>query len=147
MSKRKPPVKQQQRIELTISGQSHTGAGVGKYEGFTVFVDRAIPGETVAATVTKVKPTYASARIEEIIHQSPDRVAPPCPIYDRCGGCQLQHLSYEAQLRYKRQLVRDNLRRIGKLTDVTIHPTIGMDEPWRYRNKAQVPFGDRKSVV
>mgnify|MGYP001466621041 CR=1 FL=1 len=144
MSKHKRPVHHYQKLRLHITGQSHSGDGVGKVDGFTVFVPGGVQGETLLVEVTKVKSTYAHARIVKILEESPNRVTPPCPIFDRCGGCQLQHLSYEAQLNLKTTLVRDNLERIGKLKDVTVHPTLGMDVPWRYRNKAQVPFGERE---
>lgn len=148
MSRRKPPVCLHQEITLTLTGQSHTGDGVGKYEGFAVFVPGGIAGETVRAKVTKVKPTYAHARIVRILKESPDRVTPPCPIFDRCGGCQLQHLAYDGQLKMKARLVRDNLERIGQLKEVSVRPVMGMRDPWRYRNKAQVPFGeDERGLV
>jgi 23S rRNA (uracil1939-C5)-methyltransferase len=137
----KLPVTKGQVIELMITGHAHDGAGVGKVEGFTVFVPLAVQGETVRARITQVKKTYAKAVLEEIVSAHPDRTRPLCPIYEQCGGCQLQHLSYEAQLKQKRQQVMDHFMRIGGMTDVVIHPVLGMDEPWRYRNKAQVPFG------
>ncbi|GAB7387722.1 23S rRNA (uracil(1939)-C(5))-methyltransferase RlmD [Bacillaceae bacterium] len=138
------PVRENDRIELKIDGLSHQGDGVGRYEGFTLFVPQALPGERVNVQVEKVKKNYGHARLLEVVEASPHRVEPPCPIYRRCGGCQLQHLSYGEQLRQKRQIVIDNLERIGKLENVTVHPTLGMDEPWRYRNKAQVPIGEER---
>jgi 23S rRNA (uracil1939-C5)-methyltransferase len=137
----KLPVNKGQVIELMITGQAHDGAGVGKVEGFTVFVPLTVPGERVRAKITQVKKTYAKAALEEIISVHPDRTQPLCPIYEQCGGCQLQHLAYAAQLKHKRQQVIDHFARIGGMPDVVIHPVLGMDEPWRYRNKAQVPFG------
>lgn len=80
----------------------------------------------------------------ELYEPSPDRVEPPCPVYRQCGGCQLQHLSYEGQLKAKEKQVKEVLARIGKLDGVTVHPVIGMKNPWRYRNKAQVPVGERE---
>lgn len=83
-----------------------------------------------------------------MIEESTERVEPPCPIYKWCGGCQLQHLSYDGQLEYKRKQVEDVLTRIGKLEGVPVLPTLGMgDEPWRYRNKAQVPVGERNGRI
>ncbi|MCI3922837.1 23S rRNA (uracil(1939)-C(5))-methyltransferase RlmD [Paenibacillus sp. TRM 82003] len=202
-------------MELSIVGLAHEGEGVGRVEGFTLFVPGALPGETVRARVGEVKKQFGRADLLEVLVASPDRVAPPCAVYSACGGCQLQHFAYDAQLRWKRQLVVDALERIGKLrvaagragtggsilgaasdkaspsgtpsgsfkpdsfsseeqssaaplqgdslgsagagrgrprapfqadslssgAGIMVHPVIGMDEPWRYRNKAQVPIG------
>jgi 23S rRNA (uracil1939-C5)-methyltransferase len=139
--KNNPPVQPGQIIEMEITGQAHDGAGVGKYEDFAVFVPLSVPGERVRARIGQVKKTYARGQLLEVLDPHPDRTVPLCPLYERCGGCQSQHLAYEAQLRYKWRHVKDNFERIGGIRDVTIHPVIGMEEPWRYRNKAQVPFG------
>lgn len=147
MSKPKPPVQPGERITIPITGQSHTGDGVGKYKGFTVFVPLAIAGEQVAARVSRVKKTYAHARLEEVLQVSPHRVDPLCPVFDQCGGCQLQHIAYPAQLESKRRQVVDAFARIGGLEEVTILPVLGMEEPWSYRNKAQVPVGGGKGKV
>lgn len=136
------PVQRNQVVELNIHGLGHTGEGVGKYEGFTVFVPGALPGETVKAKITKVQKTYSNGRLLDIVSGTPDRAEAPCPIFDKCGGCHLQHMSYEAQLRYKRQSVVDAMERIGKLENVKVHETLGMENPWEYRNKAQVPLGE-----
>ncbi|MFD2169796.1 23S rRNA (uracil(1939)-C(5))-methyltransferase RlmD [Tumebacillus lipolyticus] len=136
------PVVKNQYIELAITGLGHEGEGVGKYEGFTIFVPNALPGEQIQAKVVRVQKTYAYGRLIKIIAATPDRAEPACPIFHRCGGCHLQHLSYPAQLQHKRQSVVDALTRIGKLEGVTVHETLGMDNPWRYRNKAQVPLGE-----
>ncbi|WFA22796.1 23S rRNA (uracil(1939)-C(5))-methyltransferase RlmD [Paenibacillus mucilaginosus] len=129
-------------------GIGHEGEGVGRVNGYTLFVPGALPGEKVRVKVVKVKKQYGYAKLLEVLEASPDRIDAPCPIYKQCGGCQLQHLSYEAQMRWKRQLVIDNLTRIGKLQvvgereeGIIVHPTLGMSDPWRYRNKAQVPIG------
>jgi 23S rRNA (uracil1939-C5)-methyltransferase len=133
------PVKQNQIIELDIHGMSHEGEGVGKYEGFTVFVAGALTGERVRVKIMKVHKSFAVSRLLEVVAPSDVRMDPSCPIYHQCGGCHLQHVSYEAQLVHKRQIVVDALERIGKLSHVLVHPTIGMKEPWKYRNKSQVP--------
>lgn len=130
--------------EAEIIGIGHDGEGVGRVEGYTLFVPGALPGERVLVRVEHVKKQYGHAKLLRVLTASPDRVAPPCGIYERCGGCQLQHLDYAAQLRVKRQLVVDNLQRIGKLQDVVAHPTLGMSDPWRYRNKVQVPIGEEE---
>lgn len=136
-----------QVIQLEVTGQAHDGAGVGKYEGFAIFVPQAVPGETVTAQIELVKKNYARGKLLEIVTAHPDRTQPTCPIYEQCGGCQVQHLSYEAQLRYKRQQVIDHFARIGGLSEVPVRPVLGMKEPWRYRNKAQVPFGIEQGKV
>ncbi|WP_239617910.1 23S rRNA (uracil(1939)-C(5))-methyltransferase RlmD [Cohnella mopanensis] len=142
------PVVVGQRIECHIVGLTHDGEGVGRFEGYTLFVRDALPGERVQAEVVSIGKSFGKARMTELLESGTgSRVAPPCPIYDTCGGCQLQHMAYAEQLRWKRQHVVDNLVRIGKLKvaddggSVIVHPTIGMDDPWRYRNKAQVPIG------
>ena len=130
-----------QVFELEITGQTHDGLGVGRKDGMAVFVQGAIAGEKVKAKVIKVLKNYAIARIEEFIETSPNRAEPFCPVYRRCGGCSLQHMNYERTLRFKRQVVADNLERIGGLADIEVMPTIGMETPKRYRNKAQYPVG------
>ncbi len=248
------PVRKNDEVVAEIVGIGHNGEGVGRYQGFTLFIAGALPGEKVLTRVVKLKKQFGYGKLVEVVEASPDRVAPPCSIYSQCGGCQLQHLGYEAQLRVKRQLVVDNLERIGKLSvrgavgeadtavnaehngsvagngaadrgtagglperdaqngvieyvankeapersaqdetlkveeskgrtefdccvperdahnqapepsarihaegsaesaeepeqfesGVYVHPTIGMDNPWRYRNKAQVPIGEQE---
>jgi 23S rRNA (uracil1939-C5)-methyltransferase len=221
------PVKKNEVHETEIIGMGHSGEGVGRVHGFTLFIPGAIPGEKVRFKVLKVKKQYGYGKLLEVLSPSPDRTAAPCPVYRQCGGCQLQHMAYDAQLRWKRRRVIDNLERIGKLRvageenagvgsedgtfasesapaasrtfnsempelplqeadhifgdhifggkraagpvrqdqgipaadlvrqdadefqqaepirrhAVIVHPTIGMDNPWRYRNKSQVPIG------
>ncbi|WP_342425670.1 23S rRNA (uracil(1939)-C(5))-methyltransferase RlmD [Paenibacillus sp. FSL L8-0502] len=150
------PVQKNDEAMIDIIGMNHDGEGVGRVEGFTLFVPGALPGEKVRVKVLKTKKQYGYAKLLDIAQASPDRIAAPCAIYDQCGGCQIQHMSYEAQLSWKRQHVVDVLERIGKLSvtsddgtsvdlssvhGVVVHPTLGMSEPWRYRNKAQVPIG------
>ncbi|WP_127538354.1 23S rRNA (uracil(1939)-C(5))-methyltransferase RlmD [Paenibacillus illinoisensis] len=192
------PVSKNEETVIDIIGMNHDGEGVGRANGYTLFVQGALPGETIRVRVMKTKKQYGYAKLLEIVKASPDRVSAPCPIYDQCGGCQIQHMSYAGQLAWKRQLVVDNLQRIGKLNvmvedagaqgdeanlnrlseknmdqaaelaiseeqgngsnrirlrlegvmneeaaaqGIRVLPTMGMDEPWRYRNKAQVPIG------
>lgn len=138
------PVQKNDYIEVVFEDLTHDGAGVAKVEGYPLFVKNALPGEKAKIKVIKVNKGYGFGRLEEILEQSPYRVDAPCPIYKECGGCQLQHLSYEGQLLAKEKQVRDVLTRIGKLENVKVHPVLGMSEPWRYRNKAQVPVGERE---
>lgn len=132
---------------MQVHGLGHSGEGVGRYEGLTIFVPGGAPGDTLAAKVVEVKKNYARAVLVEVVAPSPDRVAPPCAVVDACGGCQLQHIRYGAQLDLKRQQVADAIERLGKLDGVTVHPTLGMGDPWHYRNKAQFPVGTRSGQV
>ncbi|WP_044642012.1 23S rRNA (uracil(1939)-C(5))-methyltransferase RlmD [Risungbinella massiliensis] len=142
MSRREVPVQLGEKVTLTITGLAHNGAGVGKYEGFTIFVPGTIPDETVTVEVDQVKKQYATAKLQSLDLEHPQRVVAPCPVFDACGGCQTQHLSYPLQLEMKRRQVRDQFERIGGFADLQVETTIGMDEgaQWRYRNKSQIPF-------
>ncbi len=124
-------------IDITDIGVN--GEGIGKINGYTFFVDRALPGETVEIIATKLKKSYGYGRLMKIITPSSERTVPLCPIADKCGGCSLQHLSYQAQLRFKTEKVRQNLIRIGGFESPSVMPAIGMTDPYRYRNKAQYP--------
>ncbi len=130
-----------QQINIEITGMNHEGQGVGKVRGFTVFVDGAMTGEVVSVEIVQVKKTYAVGLAREILRASHERALPFCPVYEKCGGCSLQHMTYRETLKFKEGVVRDNLERIGKLKNVKILPTLGMEEPFHYRNKAQFPFG------
>ena len=142
--KHKVPVEKGQTYEIPIFSLGTSGEGVGRYDDFTVFVPNALPGETVRAVIDDVKKSYARGHVVKIVKASKDRVTPPCPIYDQCGGCQLMHLDYMAQLRAKRQQVIDAITRIGKQRDVDVLPTLGAATPWNYRNKMQFPVGREK---
>lgn len=142
MSKQQPPIQKNQIADVTFEDLTHDGAGVAKIDGFPIFVPNGLPGESAQIKVVKVNKGYGFGRLVEIYEQSPDRVEPPCLIYKQCGGCQLQHLKYDTQLTYKQKQVREALTRIGRLENVNVHPVLGMEEPWRYRNKAQVPVGE-----
>lgn len=138
------PVQKGKTYEIKIHGLGSNGEGVGRYENFTVFVPYALPGETVQAQVSIVKKQYATAKLISVITPSADRVAPVCPVYDQCGGCQLQHLNYDAELREKRQQVADAMARIGHLPDLEVLPTLGAADPLHYRNKMQFPVAGTK---
>ncbi len=129
-------------ISLDIEGMTSEGQGVGRVDGMAVFVPGALPDERVQAHIIKVQKRYAIAKCLEIVEKSPARVVPRCPVFGRCGGCQLQHMDYAAQLRYKRQQVIDALERLGGFRDDVgsrIAKCMGMAHPWEYRNKASIP--------
>ena len=141
------PVRKGQTYELHIDRLGTSGEGVGRHENFTIFVPHALPGETISAVIEDVKSSYARGRIKQILHESVDRVAPLCALYEECGGCQLQHLSYEAQLRAKRAQVVDALTHIGKLPQIPVRETLRAEEPWNYRNKMQFPIGRNSGKI
>ena len=133
------------RIELEITDMGVGGEGIGKADGLIFFVKDAVIGDRIIARVTKLKKTYGYARLEELLVPSDLRCEPRCPQHRRCGGCQIQAMSYEAQLSFKQNKVRGNLIRLGgfaaDFVDRIMEPIVGMAEPYRYRNKAQFPIG------
>ncbi len=142
MAKLEAPINKNDVIDVTFEDLTHEGAGVAKVDGFPLFVPNGLPGEDAKIKIVKVKKGYGYGRILEFYKKSPDRVEPACPIYKQCGGCQLQHLSYKAQLKFKQKQVKEVLTRIGHLENITVHPVLGMTDPWKYRNKSQVPVGE-----
>jgi len=124
---------------LHLTAIAHGGEALGRHEGKVVFVPYAIPGETVRVEVVQEKARWARARLLEVLEPSPDRVEPPCPYFGpgRCGGCQWQHIAYPRQLSLKREIVRDQLARLGHLPDPPVRPTFAVGEPWAYRNHVQ----------
>ena len=135
-----------QEFIVTIEDMNEDGAGVGKVDGYIWFVKDAVIGDVVRVKAMKMKKSYGFARLMEVMEPSGSRVIPSCPVARQCGGCQLQAMSYEEQLKFKERKVMNNLIRIGKFAEDEIHmlPIMGMEEPWRYRNKAQFPFGKDK---
>jgi 23S rRNA (uracil1939-C5)-methyltransferase len=140
------PCEKNQNYTLKITDLNHQGDGVGKIEGFTLFVPRALPGEDVQVEVTALHKSYGEARVITIEKKSADRVEPLCPYFGVCGGCQLQHLTYEKQLAWKQSMVSETLRRIAGI-EAPVLPIIAMDEPWHYRNKAQIHIAKIKGRV
>jgi len=126
---------------------THEGQGVGRIDNFTVFVDGPVEGEKVEIKIIKVKKSYAIGKLLQVLEPSSDRTEPFCPSYKRCGGCSLQHMNYEASLRFKTNVVRESIRRIGGLENVVVHDTVGMEQPVNYRNKAQYPIGRYKDGI
>ena len=131
-------------VTLEIVDCGTDGEGIGKADGFTVFVKDAVIGDTVTAKIMKAKKNYGYGRLMEILNASPYRVEPVCPSARQCGGCQLQAVSYEEQKVFKEKKLRGHLERIGGFTNLPMEPLIGMDEPYHYRNKAQFPVGRNK---
>lgn len=144
MAETKCPVRVGDAVAVRVTDLGVHGEGIGKYEGFTIFVPGALPGETVTANISLVKRAYAVGTLSEISETSPARVAPTCPVYEECGGCQISHLSYEEQLAVKRKRVADVLSRIGGYPAAVVHPVIGAADPVSYRNKMAVPVGFAK---
>ena len=141
------PVEVGEKYQIEITNLSHNAEGIGRYEGFTIFVPVSIPGDIVNVEIISTKKTYARGLITELVTPSADRVTPSCPIYDECGGCQLQHQIYEAQLRVKQNLVQEAMAHIGGLSEVNVAPVLGMENPWHYRNKASLPVSGKKGDV
>lgn len=135
-------------VTVKIEDIGTEGEGIGKVDGYTLFVKDAVVGDLVEAKILKPKKNYAYARLEKVLEQSPHRVEPKCAFHRQCGGCQIQAVSYERQLQFKQDKVRNNLLRIGgfapELVDSVMEPVVGMDQPYHYRNKAQYPIGKDK---
>ncbi len=138
-----------QILTVEISDIGNDGEGIGKVDGYTLFIKDAVIGDRVRAKIMKAKKNYAYAHLEEVITPSPFRQEARCPIARQCGGCQLQNMTYERQLQFKQNKVRNNIVRLGgfdgEFIDSIMEPIIGMQEPWRYRNKAQYPIGRDKN--
>ena len=136
-------------VTVTIDDVGNDGEGIGKVDGYTLFVKDAVIGDTVQARITKCKKNYGYARVEKVVTPSSFRVEPKCRFHRQCGGCQIQAMSYDRQLAFKQEKVRNNLIRIGGFAEDVIdsirEPIVGMEEPWNYRNKAQYPVGYDKN--
>lgn len=139
------PVVKNEYYEMMIDDLGSNGEGIGKIDGYTLFVDGALPQEKVKIKVIKVKKNFGFGKLIDIIESSEYRVDPICDIAKRCGGCQLQQLSYEGQLKYKRKKVQDVIERIGGITDLEVNEVIGMENPYFYRNKVQFPVGSSRN--
>lgn len=140
------PVQLEENYELIIKDYSHQGEGIGRINNFTIFVPGAILGERVRVKISEIKKSFARSRLKEVISSSPHRTKPLCPVYHLCGGCQLQHIAYEKQLEMKKGIVENALDRIGN-QNIKALPTIGMKDPWRYRNKGYFQANQEKGRV
>ena len=137
----KQPVQKNQELEMVADGVTMEGVGIGRVDGFAVFVPGALARERVRLHIIKVTPSYAVGKLLEVLAPSHHREVPLCPVYEKCGGCVLGHMSYARELRIKEEQVRNALTRLGGLAEVSMQPIIGMDTPERYRNKGAFPFG------
>ena len=135
------PVEKNEELQLIIDGVTLEGAGVGRVDGFALFVPGALARERVRVHVIKVTPSYAVGKLLEVVEPSPHRVMPCCPVYARCGGCTLGHITYGEELHIKERQVAEALTRLGGLSEVPLRPILGMDAPERYRNKGAFPYG------
>ena len=134
-------MKKNDLVRVEITDQIQTGEGVGKAEGFPLFIKNAVIGDEITARVTRINKSYGYGRLVELIRPSAFRVSPPCEAFPKCGGCQIMSMSYEGQLAFKRTKVEEALKRIGGFENLQVKPVLGMQEPLRYRNKAQYPIG------
>lgn len=139
-----PVCQKNDELILDIEDLGTEGEGIGKIQGYTLFVKDALVGDKVRVKIMKTKKSYAYAKLLEIIEPSEWRTEPACPVARQCGGCQLQHCTYEKQLEWKRKKINDCLKRIGGFENIEAEPVIGMEEPYYYRNKAQFPVGYSK---
>ncbi len=137
-------LKKNDQVEISIEDIGSEGEGIGKYEGYTLFVKDTMMGDRALVQVMKTGKSYGYARLVKLIEPSQFRVEPRCPIAAKCGGCQLMHVDYRKQLEYKENKVRNCLTRIGGFTDFVMEPISGMEEPYYYRNKSQYPVGRNK---
>lgn len=137
-------IKKNDIVNVTIEDLGVNGEGIGKVDGYTLFVKDAVIGDEVTVKVMKANKNFGFAKLMEINKPSEKRVKPRCNVSDKCGGCQLQCLSYEEQLKFKYNKVKNNLQRIGGVTDFVMQPVMGMEEPYNYRNKSQFPVGRNK---
>jgi len=131
---KKIPVSPEEKYEILINNVSHQGEGIGRVENFAVFVPGAIKGEKIEVKITEIRKNFARGELEKIILPSLNRVKPPCSVFNLCGGCHLQHINYKKQLEMKKEIVENVLSRIGN-QNIDVMPIIGMEIPWRYRNK------------
>ena len=135
-----PQISKNSRQTVDITDLTDAGSGLGHLDDMPVFVENALPGERVEIKVIKIMPTYLVGKLLTLITPASGRVSPFCPVFQRCGGCSLQHLAYAEQLAYKTQIVQRHFQQVG-LDAVPIQPTLGMAEPRHYRNKALYPVG------
>ena len=137
------PLKKNDFIELSVTGMTAEGMGVGRHDGMAVFVPLTAPGDLTQVKIVKVLKSFAYGRLEKLLSPSPDRIEPDCPVFAQCGGCCYRHISYEAELRIKWNKVRDALTRIGGMPDLPLRPILGAAQRDGYRNKGLLPLGEK----
>ena len=137
-------IKKNDKFVITIEDMSEDGAGIGKLDGYIWFVKDALIGDVIEASAMKMKKNYGFARLVRVLEPAPGRVEAKCPVARACGGCQMQELDYAEQQKFKEKKVFNHLKRIGGMEEIPMEPIIGMEHPWRYRNKAQFPIGTGK---
>src|SRR5699024_393703 len=147
MSKFKATVKKNDKTTTTIVELTHEGNGVAKIDGYPLFIPEALPGEKAEVLVVKVNKRFGYGKLLRVIEENDARQTPPCPVYYKCGGCQLQHMSYDMQLEMKRNQVENVMRKIAHLDSLPVHPVLGTGHPWDYRNKIQLPVGEKDGEV
>ena len=139
--------KRGETIDLAIDDLAFGGEGVGRLDGYVIFVRGGLPGDRLRVTLTEARSRYGRGTIEAVLEPSPDRVAPPCPYFGQCGGCRLQHLAYPAQLAFKEKQVRDCLTRLGGLPPFELRPIVPAPEPYGYRNKMEFTVAEPGPAV
>lgn len=142
-----PSLRRGDTIRLTVDKAAFEGRAVGRHEGLVVFIDGAVPGDVVEAQVYRKKKQFAEARLERVLEASPERVQPPCTHFGVCGGCTWQHMRYETQCAWKREHVRDAFERLGGFSDLPVHDTLAVPEPFWYRNKMEYSFGEMRWLL
>ncbi|WP_188455118.1 23S rRNA (uracil(1939)-C(5))-methyltransferase RlmD [Virgibacillus oceani] len=145
MAKQTAPVKKNETITLNFEDLTHEGNGVGKINGYPLFVPNALPGEEAMVKVIKVNKNFGFGKVLELIKVSPERIDPVCHM--NCNGCGLQHMSYRLQLEMKQNQVKNAMKKIAHLEHVPVHPIIGMTDPLHYRNKVQIPVGEKNGEL
>lgn len=145
MAKHTAPVKKNEMITLTFEDLTHEGSGVGKVDGYPLFVPNALPGEESLVKVVKANKNFGYGKMLELNKKSPERVEPTCHVH--CGGCQLQHMSYNLQLQMKQNQVLNVMKKVAHLESVPVHPIIGMENPFHYRNKVQIPVAEKNGEL
>lgn len=137
-------LKKGQEVELEIESAAYKGKGLAKVDGLAVFVPNTAPGDKVKARIIKKKKSYREAKLLEVLEESEHRIEPKCRHAKECGGCNWQHVSYEHQLKFKQEQVRDHMHRIGGLTHLKVNPTVGCDDIFYYRNKMEYSIGHKR---